>query len=150
MWKEFKAFIAKGNVVDLAVAFIMGGAFGKIVGSLVNDVLMQPVGLLLGRVDFSSLYLNLSGTAYPTFEEARKAGAPTINYGLFINTIIGFVIVAAALFFVVRTVNRMTRKAAAATPAPAPVITCPFCLSSIPLGAVRCPYCTSMLEASPA
>lgn len=145
MFQEFKKFAMRGNAIDLAVGFIMGGAFGAIVNSLVNDIIMPPIGLLLGKVDFSNLFINLSGTAYATLEEAKKAGAATINYGLFINTLVNFLIVSFALFLVVRQVNRWTAK-----PAPAAEPTtkeCPYCYSEIPIKATRCPQCTSQLEA---
>lgn len=107
---EFKAFINRGNVIDMAVGVIVGGAFGKITTSLVNDVLMPPIGLLLGKVDFNNLYINLSGQAYATLAEAQKAGAPTINYGLFINNVINFLIVAFVIFMVVKQMNRFMPK----------------------------------------
>jgi large conductance mechanosensitive channel len=149
MGKDFKAFLTRGNVVDLAVALVVGGAFGAIVTSLVNDILMPPIGLALKRVDFTSLFLSLTGQSYPSLAAAKAAGAPTINYGLFINTIITFVIVAFAMFVVVRQTARFR------PPAPAPAVTtreCPFCLSSVPLRATRCAHCTSHLggaEAAP-
>jgi large conductance mechanosensitive channel len=133
----------RGNVLDLAVAVIIGTAFGKIITSLVNDLLMPPVGLLLGGVDFANLFLNLSGTPYASLAEAQAAGAPTVNYGLFLNTVIDFVIVAFVIFLVVRTANRMRRPAPAAAPA---TRECPHCLSTIPLKATRCPQCTSELK----
>jgi large conductance mechanosensitive channel len=141
---EFKKFAMRGNVIDLAVGFIIGGAFGGIVTSLVKDIIMPPVGLVLGKVDFASLYVDLSGKGFASFADAQKAGAPTINYGLFINTLINFVIVAFALFLLIRAMNRMTAKPA---PAPATPSTkdCPFCLSSVPLKATRCPNCTSQV-----
>jgi large conductance mechanosensitive channel len=144
MLKDFKAFIMRGNVLDLAVAVIIGGAFGKIVTSFVNDIVMPPIGLLLGRVDFSNLYFNLSGTAYPSLVEAQAAGAPTINYGSFINTVVDFLIVAAVVFLVVRAGTRLeTRKPAEPS---APVTKeCPYCMSSVPVKATRCAYCTSQL-----
>lgn len=145
MIQEFKKFAMRGNAIDLAVGFIMGGAFGAIVNSLVNDIIMPPIGLLLGKVDFSNLFISLSGTPYATLEEAKKAGAATINYGLFINTLVNFLIVSFALFLVVRQVNRWTAK-----PAPAAEPTtkeCPYCYSEIPIKATRCPQCTSQLEA---
>jgi large conductance mechanosensitive channel len=132
----------RGNVLDLAVAVIIGAAFGAIVKSLVDDIIMPPIGLLLGGVDFSNLFINLSGGSYPTLAAAKEAGAATINYGVFLNNVITFLIVAFAVFMVVRAVNRMRR------PAPAPAVTtkeCPFCASSIPLKATRCPACTSDL-----
>jgi large conductance mechanosensitive channel len=145
MWKEIKAFIMRGNVLDLAIAVIIGGAFGKVITSLVNDIIMPPIGLLLGNVDFASLYINLSGGTYASLADAKAAGAATINYGLFINAILDFVIVALVIFFVVKAVNAMQRKPA---PAEAPVPTtkeCPFCFSSIPIKATRCPNCTSQI-----
>ncbi len=147
MLKEFREFAMRGNVVDLAIGVIIGAAFGKIVSSLVNDIIMPPLGLILGQVDFSNLFINLSGQAYASLAEAQAAGAATINYGLFINNIVDFVIVAFAIFIVVRQINRMTRKPAA--PAPAPTTQpCPFCLTAIPLKATRCPACTSQLAAT--
>jgi large conductance mechanosensitive channel len=144
MLEEFKKFAMRGNVIDLAVGFIMGGAFGAIVSSLVKDIIMPPVGLILGQVDFASLYIDLSGKGYATLADAQKAGAPTINYGVFINTLINFVIVAFVLFLLIRAINRMTAK-----PAPAPAAPsdkeCPFCFSTIPIKATRCPNCTSQL-----
>jgi large conductance mechanosensitive channel len=145
MLKEFKEFIQKGNVLDLAVGFIMGAAFGKIVTSLINDVIMPPIGLLLGNVDFSNLYINLSGRAFESLAEAKKAGAATINYGAFLNTVLEFLIVAMAVFVMVKWVNSLRRK-----PAPAPAVPtskeCPFCFTAIPIKAVRCPHCTSELK----
>jgi large conductance mechanosensitive channel len=140
MWKEFKQFIARGNVVDLAVGVIIGAAFGKIVTSFVNDILMPPIGLLLGNVDFTNLFITLSGGAYATLEEAQAAGAATINYGLFINTIIDFLIVAFVIFLLIKQVNRLKKPAPAAEPA---TKECPYCLSEIPIKATRCPHCTS-------
>jgi large conductance mechanosensitive channel len=144
MFKEFKEFIARGNVLDLAVAVIIGGAFGKIVTSLVNDIVMPPVGLLLGKVDFSNLFINLSGVPYDGLAEAKTAGAPTINYGLFLNSVLDFIIVALVIFFLIRAFNRMRRIQA---PPPSTTRDCPYCISSIPLKAVRCPHCTSELKA---
>jgi large conductance mechanosensitive channel len=144
MLKEFKAFIMRGNVIDLAVAVIIGAAFGKIISSLVTDVLMPPIGLALGKVDFSNLYLNLTGTPFPSLAAAKAAGAATINYGLFLNATIDFAIVAFALFLVIRTANKMQAKMA--KPAEAPVSTtkdCPYCFMTIPLKATRCGHCTS-------
>lgn len=144
MLEEFKKFAMRGNVIDLAVGFIMGGAFGGIVTSLVKDIIMPPVGLILGKVDFASLYIDLSGKGFATLADAQKAGAPTINYGLFINTLINFVIVAFVLFLLIRAVNRMMTK-----PEPPKTPTtkdCPFCASTIALKATRCPNCTSQLE----
>jgi large conductance mechanosensitive channel len=142
MIKEFKEFAMRGNVLDMAVGIIIGAAFGQIVTSFVQDVLMPPIGRLLGHVDFSNLFVNLSGTHYPTIAAAKAAGAATLNYGLFLNTIINFLIVAFAVFLLVRQVNRLAPK-----PAPAPAATrdCPYCLTAIPLKATRCAHCTSEL-----
>jgi large conductance mechanosensitive channel len=139
MWSEFKSFITRGSVIDLAVAVIFGVAFGKIITSLVNDVLMPPIGLLLGKVDFSNLFISLSGKSYPSLAAAKAAGAPAIAYGTFINTIIEFVIIAFALFLVIRQVNRARTLAA-------PPKECPYCCSMIPEKATRCPSCTSELS----
>ncbi len=143
MLKEFRDFALRGNVVDLAIGVIIGAAFGKIVTSLVNDVLMPPLGLLLGRVDFSNLFINLSAQHYTTLAEAKQAGAATLNYGLFINAIIDFVIVAFAVFLLIRQVNRLTRSQQAPVPTTKP---CPYCLTAMPLAATRCPSCTSHLD----
>jgi large conductance mechanosensitive channel len=141
MFKEFKEFAMRGNVVDMAVGVIIGAAFGKIVGSLVTDVMMPPIGLAMGHVDFANLFIDLSGKHYATLAEAQKAGAATINYGLFINTIIGFLIVAFAVFLVVRQINRLKREEA-----PAPTMKdCPQCAMTIPLAAKRCGHCTATL-----
>lgn len=145
MLNDFKAFVMRGNVLDLAVAVIIGGAFGKIVSSFVNDIIMPPIGLLLGEVDFSNLYFNLSGQSYPTLAAAQEAGAPTINYGNFINTVVDFVIVAAVIFLAVRAFQRLEDRRATEAPAPT-TKECPYCLSSIPIKATRCAYCTSQLE----
>ncbi len=143
MFKEFKEFAMKGNVLDMAVGIIMGVAFGKIITSFVNDVIMPPVGRLLGNVDFSSLFINISGHSYNTIAEAKAAGAATINYGIFLNTILDFLIVAFVMFLMVRQVNRLKK-----APAPAPVATkeCNYCCSSVPIKATRCPNCTSDLK----
>lgn len=143
MFKEFKTFIMRGNVLDLAIAFIMGGAFSKIVSSLVNDIIMPPIGLVLGKVDFNNLFINLSRKHYNTLAEAKAAGAPTINYGTFINDVISFLIVAFALFLVVKQFNRFRKPAPPSAPT---TKKCTFCLSDIPLAATRCPNCTSHLE----
>jgi large conductance mechanosensitive channel len=140
MLKEFKEFAARGSVIDLAVGVIIGAAFGKVVTSLVNDIVMPPIGLLLGRVDFRNLFVSLNGQAYPTLAEAQKAAAPTLNYGVFVNTILEFVIVAFVVFLLVRQINRMSAPAPAAS-----TKTCPFCASAIPVAAKRCPLCTSAL-----
>ncbi len=144
MFKEFKEFAIRGNVVDLAIGLIIGAAFGKIVTSFVTDILMPPIGLLLVSVDFANLFWTLSGPAAKTLEEAKTAGAVTINYGLFINTIIDFIIVAFAIFLLVRQINRMKREPAAAPAAPN-TKDCPHCFTSIPIKATRCPNCTSEL-----
>jgi large conductance mechanosensitive channel len=140
--KEFKEFIMRGNVLDLAVAVIIGGAFGKIITSLVNDILMPPIGVILGKVDFSNLFIDLSGASHPTIAAAKAAGAATINYGLFLNTIIDFVIVALAIFLLIRQANKLKR---APVPAAATTRDCPFCCTAIPIPAKRCPNCTSQL-----
>jgi len=146
MLKDFREFVMRGNVVDLAVAVIIGAAFGKIVTSLVNDVIMPPIGLVLGNVDFSNLFINLSGASYKSLAEAKAAGAATINYGLFLNTLIDFLIVAFVIFLLVRAVSRMQRLQAAPAPATPTTKECPFCISAVPLKAVRCPHCTSELK----
>lgn len=143
MLKEFKTFIMRGNVLDLAVGIIIGGAFGKIVSSFVNDILMPPLGLILGKINFADLFLNLSGKPYPTVAAAKAAGAPTINYGMFINTVIDFLIVAFAIYLMIVQVNRLKRKPEEAPPA---TKECPFCISAVSIKATRCPHCTSNLE----
>ena len=147
MLKEFKTFIMRGNVLDLAVAVIIGGVFGKIVSSLVNDILMPPIGLLVGKVDFSGLYVNLSDATYASLAEAQKAGAPVIKYGLFINTVIDFLIVSFVIFVVVRLANRIEH-AKDAPPATPTTRDCPHCLMTVPLKATRCGHCTSDLKAA--
>jgi large conductance mechanosensitive channel len=147
MIKEFRDFILRGNVLDLAVAVIIGAAFGKIVTSLVNDIIMPPIGMLLGGVDFTSLFIALDGQSYPSLAAATAAGAPTINYGVFLNTIIEFLIIALAIFLVLRAVNSViarTRKPAA--PGEPVDKECPYCLSRIAYKATRCPQCTSELK----
>jgi len=138
--KEFKEFAMRGNVMDLAVGVIIGAAFGKIVSSLVEDIIMPPIGKLLGHVNFSDLYINLSGKMYKSVIEAKADGAATINYGLFLNTVINFVIVAFAVFLVVHQLNRWTKKPAAPT-----TKDCPQCAMTIPVAAKRCGHCTSQL-----
>jgi len=145
MFKEFKEFAMKGSLLDMAIGFIMGGAFGKIVTSLVNDVIMPPIGLVLGKVDFAGLFINLSGKPYATLAEAKAAGAATINYGIFLNVFIDFLIVALVMFLLIRQVNKLRRKPAEA-PAVPTTKECPFCFSVIPIKAVRCPKCTSQLK----
>ena len=145
MLKEFREFIARGNAFDLAVGVIMGGAFGGIVNSFVNDVIMPPIGVLLRGVDFSNLFLPLRGGTYPSLAAAKAAGVPAVAYGAFVNTVINFLIVAFVIFLLVRAVNRLRRQ----PPAPEPVPTtkqCPLCLSTIPLKATRCAHCTSDLR----
>ena len=145
MLKEFREFAMRGNVVDMAIGIIIGGAFGKIVSSAVNDIIMPPIGLVLGKVDFTSLFLNLSPSKFVSLAEAKAAGAPTINYGVFVNTILDFVIVAFVLFLIIKQMNRLKREPA---PAPAAPTTkdCPYCFSAIPIKALRCPQCTSDLK----
>ena len=142
MWKEFKEFALKGNAVDLAIGVIIGAAFGAIIASLVSDIMMPPIGKALGGVDFSNLFVVLGDGTYASLADAQKAGAATINYGVFLNKLINFLIVAFVLFMVVKAMNRMKREA----PAPAPAPTdkeCPQCATSIPIRAKRCPHCTS-------
>ena len=145
MIKEFKAFVMRGNVVDMAIGIIIGAAFGKIVASLVNDVLLPPIGLFVGGVDFSNLFVSLNGTPYPSLAAAQAAGAPTLRYGVFINAVIDFLIVAFAIFWVVKGVNKMKRPEVAA---PKEVTTklCPECLYEIPKAAGRCGHCGSLVE----
>ena len=144
MIKEFKEFAMRGNVLDMAVGIIIGAAFGQIVNSFVQDILMPPIGKMLGHVDFSNLFVNLTETSYPTIAAAKAAGAATLNYGLFLNTVINFLIVAFAVFLLVRQVNRFAPKPA---PAAAPATReCPYCLSAVPAKATRCPQCTSEIR----
>jgi large conductance mechanosensitive channel len=142
MFKEFKTFVMRGNVMDLAVGVIIGAAFGKIVNSLVNDVLMPVIGLLLGRVDFANLFVTLGSGTFATVADAKKAGAATLNYGLFLNTVIEFLIVAFAIFLVIKQVNRLQRPAPAAAPT---TKDCQFCATAIPIAAKKCPHCTTTL-----
>ncbi len=146
MLKEFREFAMRGNVVDLAIGVIIGAAFGKIVSSLVNDIIMPPLGLILGRVDFSNLFVSLSGKSYASLAEAKAAGAPTLNYGLFINNVLDFLIVAFAVFLLVRGINKLHHAPAPASPATRP---CPYCLTAVPLAATRCPACTSEIARTP-
>jgi large conductance mechanosensitive channel len=145
MFKEFKAFAMRGNVLDMAVGIIIGAAFGRIITSFVGDIIMPPLGLLIGKVDFSSLFLNISGTSYPSLAAAKAANAATINYGIFLNTVLDFLIVAFVIFLLVHQVNRWSK------PAPAPESTtreCPYCLTQIPLKATRCSACTAEVRAA--
>ena len=142
MLKEFKAFALQGNMLDLAVGLIMGAAFGAVVGSLVNDVVMPPIGYLLGGADFKDLFVSLSGQRYPGLAAAKAAGAPTLNYGAFLNTAINFLVIAFVIFLLVRQVNRLRAKPKTTDKA------CPYCLSSVPLAATRCGHCTSELKAA--
>jgi large conductance mechanosensitive channel len=144
MLMEFKDFIMKGNVVDMAVGIVIGVAFGKIVTSLVNDIIMPPIGLLLGKVDFKSLYINLSGQTFTSLDAAQAAGAPTINYGLFLSTVLDFIIVAFVRFLVIHVMSRI-KKPLVKTPE-LTTKACPYCVSTIPLKATRCPNCTSELD----
>ncbi len=147
MMNEFKKFIARGNVIDLAVGIVIGAAFTSVVNSFVNDILMPPIGLLTGGVDFSNLYLNLSGQEYASLAEATEAGAPTINYGMFLNAIISFLIVAFAVFLLVQSYNKLREQPDAVPPDPTEK-DCPFCRMTIPVAAVRCGHCTSQLESA--
>src|SRR5260221_478738 len=143
MLKDFKAFIMRGNVVDLAVGVIIGAAFGAVITSLVKDIIMPPIGMLLGGVDFANLFVSLNGQFFQSLADAQKAGAPTINYGLFINTLINFLIIAAVIFLLVRAISRLM------PPPPPPASTtreCPYCLTSIPKAATRCSACTSEVK----
>jgi large conductance mechanosensitive channel len=147
MLKEFKEFAMRGNVLDMAVGIIVGAAFGQIVNSFVQDVMMPPIGRLVGRVDFSNLFVTLTGQHYDTVAAAKAAGAATLNYGMFLNTIINFVIVAFAVFLLVRQVNRLMPKPAPVPAAPA-TRDCPYCLSAVPAKATKCAHCTSELRSA--
>jgi large conductance mechanosensitive channel len=143
MLKEFKEFVMRGNVLDLAVAVIIGAAFGKIIASLVDDIIMPPIGLALGNVDFANLFVNLSGQDYPSVAAAKAAGAATLNYGIFLNTIFNFLIIAFVIFLLIRSYSKMEKP----KPAPAPTTKdCPYCLSAVPIKATRCAHCTSELK----
>lgn len=146
MFKEFRDFAARGNVIDLAVGVIIGVAFGKIVTSLVNDLIMPPIGMALGRISFKDFFVSLNGASYATLAEAQAAGAPTLNYGLFLNSIVEFLIVAFAVFLLVRQINRL--KPQVPTPSAPDQRDCPYCISRIPAAARRCPFCTSELTAA--
>jgi large conductance mechanosensitive channel len=143
MYSEFKTFIMRGNVVDLAVGVIIGASFGKIVTSFVEDILMPPIGLALGNVDFSNLFINLSGKEYPSVAAAKAAGAATLNYGIFFNNILNFLIIAFAIFMLIKQINRMQRPGPAAAPT---TKDCPYCLSAVPLKATKCAHCTAELK----
>jgi large conductance mechanosensitive channel len=142
MLKDFKEFAVRGNVIDLAVGLVIGVAFGKIITSFVNDIVMPPIGLVVGHIDFKDLFINLSGTSYRSLSEAKAAGAPVLAYGAFLNTVFEFLIIAFVVFLLVRQVNRMRSK-----PSPTPTTKeCSYCISIIPLAATRCPHCTSQLK----
>lgn len=143
MFKEFKEFAVKGNVIDLAIGVIVGGAFGKIVSSLVNDVIMPVIGGLIGNVNFSEYFISLDGNKYATLKQAKDAGVATLNYGVFLNTIIEFLIISFSLFLVIRQINRLKRQE---EPAPITTKTCEYCFTEISLEATRCPNCTSVLN----
>ncbi len=145
MFKEFKEFAVKGNVVDLAVGIIIGGAFGKIVSSFVSDILMPPIGFVIGNMDFTNCFISLSGKSFATLQEAKAAGAPTLNYGIFFSSVLDFVIVAFAIFLMIKQINRLKREEAPNPEAPT-TKECPFCFSMIPIKAIRCPQCTSELK----
>jgi large conductance mechanosensitive channel len=149
MMAEFKQFIMRGNVLDLAIGIIIGAAFGGVVSSLVNDIIMPPIGRLLSNVNFTDLFINLSDGDYDSLAAAKEAGAATINYGSFINAVINFLIIAFVVFLIVKWVNRMTRQVKP-EPAPSEPVNkeCPYCVTSIPIKATRCPNCTSQLEES--
>lgn len=143
MFKEFKEFIMRGNVMDLAIGIVIGAAFGKIITSFVSDILMPPIGFLFGKMDFSNLYINLSGGHYDSLKAAKDAGAATINYGLFLGTVVDFLIVAFAIFLIIVQINRMKRNREDAAPL---TKECAYCRSSIPINALKCPHCTSELK----
>ncbi|MFH0880103.1 MAG: large-conductance mechanosensitive channel protein MscL [Lentisphaerota bacterium] len=147
--KEFKDFAVKGNVIDMSVGIIIGGAFGKITTSLVNDIIMPPLGLLISKVNFADLYINLSGKEFESLKAAQAAGAATINYGLFLNNVLDFLIVAFCIFLVIKQINRLKKMTEKEQAIAAPnTRACPFCCSSIPLQATRCPFCTSEVKRS--
>ncbi|CAN5268403.1 large conductance mechanosensitive channel protein MscL [soil metagenome] len=147
MGKEFREFIARGSVFDLAVGIVIGAAFAAIVDSFVKDILMPPIGLVTGGVDFSNLFINLSGQEYASLAAAREAGAPTINYGVFLNNVISFLIVAFAVFLLVQQYNRLRQQQESVPAAPTDQ-ECPYCRFTIPIGASRCAHCTSQLNAA--
>jgi large conductance mechanosensitive channel len=145
-FEEFRKFAVRGNMLDMAVGIVIGAAFTSVVSSLVNDILMPPLGFLMGGIDFSDYFINLSGGVYKSLADAQAAGAATVNYGAFINNIINFLIVAFALFITVRTMNHMRDEAAGANKKDAPIRVCQYCKMDIPKEATRCPHCTSQLE----
>ncbi len=152
MWKEFKEFAMRGNVLDMAVGVVIGGAFGKIVTSLVNDIIMPPIGLLVSKVDFAQVSFDLRHCCFTTLDAAKTIGATTVNIGAFINVVINFIIVAFSIFIFVQLVQRFKQKTLPQPPPtpPAPATkACSFCCSQVPLGALRCPFCTSNLEVAP-
>lgn len=149
-WDEFKAFAMRGSVVDLAIGVIIGGAFGQIVSSLVSDIIMPPIGVMLGGVDFSDLFITLSSGDYNSLAEAQAAGAATLNYGLFINNILNFLIIALAIFLVIKQINRLQREEEEPAEETPPTRECPYCKSEVPQAATRCKFCTSELEPEPA
>ncbi|WP_050607884.1 large conductance mechanosensitive channel protein MscL [Clostridium niameyense] len=146
MWDEFKKFSMKGNVIDLAIGVVIGGAFGKIVSSLVNDIIMPLVGRLVGKVDFSNLYINLSGTHYNSLQEAKAAGAATINYGIFLNNVINFLIISFSIFLVIKQFTKVKEITGKKEEQKTLVKTCPYCYTEIHVDATRCPNCTSVLN----
>ena len=146
LFQEFKKFAIQGNAIDLAVGIIIGAAFGKIITSLVEDIIMPPIGLLLGKVDFSSLFISLTGVPYESIAKAKEAGAPTLNIGLFLNAVINFTIVAFAIFLIVQQINRLKSQPAPAPAGPPTTKDCPYCCSTIPIKATRCPSCTSEVK----
>ncbi len=150
MLKDFRDFVMRGNVLDLAVAVIIGAAFGAIVTSVVNDIVMPPIGLALGHVDFKDLFISLNGQSYPTLAAAKAAAAPVIAYGQFLNTVINFLIIAFVIFLAIRQMSRLQRKPAPAAPTAPTTKDCPFCCSAIPIPATRCPHCTSQITSSEA
>jgi large conductance mechanosensitive channel len=142
MFKEFKVFAMKGNILDMAIGIVIGVAFGKIISSFVSDIIMPPIGLILGKVDFSNLFINLSDKTYPTLAAAKAAGAPTINYGVFFNTVLDFLIVAFVLFLIMKQMSRFNRKEETVKSTQE----CPYCTSEISIRATRCPHCTADLK----
>ncbi len=146
MFKEFKEFAVKGSMIDLAVGIIIGAAFSGVVTSLVNDIIMPPIGLLLGKVDFSNLFVTLSGDHFPTLEESKAGGAVTLNYGLFVSTLVNFLIVAFAVFVLVKQVNKFKRRLETEPAAAPSTRVCPYCKSTVHIDAVKCPNCTSDIK----